>query len=97
MLFSENRCFEALINLLNVQVQEMKSMSTVIHKLELGKASVLSMLSFIYLHSFVSFYSSCYLLWNIEVHSIINVEDVTMVHSLIFVVCLISSHAILKF
>lgn len=35
----ENRCFEALINLLNVQVQEMKSMSTVIHKLELGQSS----------------------------------------------------------
>ncbi|KZV31779.1 hypothetical protein F511_00583 [Dorcoceras hygrometricum] len=34
-----NRCFEALINLLNVQVQEMQSMSTVIQKLELGQSS----------------------------------------------------------
>ncbi|XP_073142963.1 peroxisomal membrane protein PEX14-like [Henckelia pumila] len=35
----ENKCFEALINLLNVQVQEMKSMSTVIQKLEIGQSS----------------------------------------------------------
>ncbi|XP_073310709.1 peroxisomal membrane protein PEX14-like isoform X1 [Primulina huaijiensis] len=36
----EKRCFEALINLLNIQVQEMKSMGTVIQKLELGRSSV---------------------------------------------------------
>lgn len=36
----ESRCFEELINLLNVQVQEMKSMSTVLQKIELGQSSL---------------------------------------------------------